>query len=67
MYIPGAAAYKYCCPLNYFFNHFIFVLHHLFPQIKADGTLMQMIGADWLRSNKREDNLAGRPCSLVQV
>ncbi|KAH9768359.1 DUF1336 domain-containing protein [Citrus sinensis] len=35
-------------------------------KIKADGTLMQMIGADWLRSNKREDNLAGRPCSLVQ-
>lgn len=35
-------------------------------KIKADGTLMQMIGADWLRSNKREDNLAGRPSSLVQ-
>ncbi|KAH9703793.1 DUF1336 domain-containing protein [Citrus sinensis] len=35
-------------------------------KIKADGTLMQMIGADWLRSNKREDNLAARPCSLVQ-
>lgn len=28
---------------------------------------MQMIGADWLRSDKREDDLGRRPGSLVQV
>lgn len=28
---------------------------------------MQMVGADWLRSDKREDDLAGRPGSIVQV
>ncbi|KAF3454986.1 hypothetical protein FNV43_RR05434 [Rhamnella rubrinervis] len=35
-------------------------------KIKAKGTLMQMIGADWLRSDKREDDLGGRPGSIVQ-
>ncbi|KAL9266699.1 ENHANCED DISEASE RESISTANCE 2-like protein [Drosera capensis] len=35
-------------------------------KVKAKKTLMQMIGADWLRSNKREDDLAGRPESIVQ-
>ncbi|XP_073012007.1 protein ENHANCED DISEASE RESISTANCE 2-like isoform X1 [Typha latifolia] len=35
-------------------------------KIKADGTLMQMIAADWLKSNKREDDLGGRPGSIVQ-
>nr|CAN74297.1 hypothetical protein VITISV_018694 [Vitis vinifera] len=34
--------------------------------IKAQKTLMQLVGADWLRSNKREDDLAGRPGSIVQ-
>lgn len=28
---------------------------------------MQMVGADWLRSDQREDDLAGRPGSMVQV
>lgn len=28
---------------------------------------MEMVGADWLRSDKREDDLAGRPGSLVKV
>lgn len=28
---------------------------------------MQMVAADWLRSDKREDDLAGRPESIVQV
>lgn len=28
---------------------------------------MQMVGADWLKSDKREDDLGGRPGSLVQV
>ncbi|KAL0402269.1 UNVERIFIED_CONTAM: protein ENHANCED DISEASE RESISTANCE 2 [Sesamum latifolium] len=35
--------------------------------ITAKGTLMQMVAADWLRSDKREDDLAGRPGSIVQV
>ncbi|KAJ4720778.1 Protein ENHANCED DISEASE RESISTANCE 2-like [Melia azedarach] len=36
-------------------------------KIKADSTMMQMIGADWLRSNQREDNLGGRPGGIVQT
>lgn len=28
---------------------------------------MQMVAADWLKSNKREDDLGGRPGSIVQV
>ncbi|KAI4302326.1 hypothetical protein MLD38_038084 [Melastoma candidum] len=35
-------------------------------KIKAQSTLMQMIGADWLRSDKREDDLGGRPGGIVQ-
>ncbi|XP_058094495.1 protein ENHANCED DISEASE RESISTANCE 2-like isoform X2 [Magnolia sinica] len=35
-------------------------------KVKANGTLMQMVAADWLRSDKREDNLGGRPGSIVQ-
>ncbi|CAN1171878.1 Protein ENHANCED DISEASE RESISTANCE 2 [Linum perenne] len=35
-------------------------------KIKAKGTLMQMVAADWLKSDKREDDLAGRPGSIVQ-
>ncbi|KAL4190245.1 hypothetical protein AMTRI_Chr07g74800 [Amborella trichopoda] len=35
-------------------------------KIKAKSTLMQMVGADWLKSDKREDDLAGRPGSFVQ-
>ncbi|KAK9126033.1 hypothetical protein Scep_014879 [Stephania cephalantha] len=35
-------------------------------KIKANGTLMQMVAADWLRSDKREDDLGGRPGSIVQ-
>ncbi|XP_057856726.1 protein ENHANCED DISEASE RESISTANCE 2 isoform X1 [Cryptomeria japonica] len=35
-------------------------------KIKAKDTLMRMVAADWLRSNKREDNLAGRPGSFIQ-
>lgn len=35
-------------------------------KIKANGTLMQLIAADWLKSDKREDDLAGRPSSIVQ-
>ncbi|KAL7148285.1 hypothetical protein ABFS83_06G168200 [Erythranthe nasuta] len=33
---------------------------------KAKGTLMQMVAADWLRSDKREDDLAGRYGGIVQ-
>lgn len=39
----------------------------LSSQIKAKGTLMEMVGADWLRSDKREDDLGGRPGGIVQV
>ncbi|PIN08522.1 hypothetical protein CDL12_18895 [Handroanthus impetiginosus] len=35
-------------------------------KIKAEGTLMQMVAADWLRSDKREDDLAGRYGGIVQ-
>lgn len=35
-------------------------------KVKAKGTLMQMVGADWLRSDKREDDLGGRLGSIVQ-
>ncbi|GMI88915.1 hypothetical protein like AT2G28320 [Hibiscus trionum] len=35
-------------------------------KFKAKGTLMQMVAADWLRSDKREDDLGGRPGSIVQ-
>ena len=34
-------------------------------KIKAKGTLTQLIGADWLRSDRREDDLGGRP-GIVQ-
>lgn len=33
---------------------------------KAKGTMMEMISADWLQSDKREDDLAGRPGGIVQ-
>ncbi|XP_061347077.1 protein ENHANCED DISEASE RESISTANCE 2 [Gastrolobium bilobum] len=35
-------------------------------KVKAKGTLMQMVGADWLRSDTREDDLSSRPGSIVQ-
>lgn len=35
-------------------------------KIKAKDTLMRMVAADWLRSDKREDNLAGRPECFIQ-
>lgn len=35
-------------------------------KVKAKGTLMQMVAADWLRSDRREDDLGGRPGSIVQ-
>lgn len=38
-----------------------------FVQVKAKGTLMQMVAADWLKSDKCEDDLGGRPGSIVQV
>lgn len=28
---------------------------------------MQMVGADWLKSDKREDDLGGRQGGIVQV
>ncbi|KAH7547894.1 hypothetical protein JRO89_XS14G0033700 [Xanthoceras sorbifolium] len=35
-------------------------------KVKAKGTLTQMIGADWLRSDQREDDLGGRLGGIVQ-
>ncbi|XP_048444930.1 protein ENHANCED DISEASE RESISTANCE 2-like isoform X2 [Pyrus x bretschneideri] len=35
-------------------------------KVKAKGTLMQMVAADWLKSDKCEDDLGGRPGSIVQ-
>ncbi|KAJ1406400.1 START-like domain superfamily [Sesbania bispinosa] len=35
-------------------------------KVKAKGSLMQMVGADWLRSDTREDDLSSRPGSIVQ-
>ncbi|GLT93217.1 hypothetical protein SLE2022_110180 [Rubroshorea leprosula] len=35
-------------------------------KVKAKGTLMQMVGADWLKSDKRENDLGSRPDSIVQ-
>ncbi|XP_052176020.1 protein ENHANCED DISEASE RESISTANCE 2 isoform X2 [Diospyros lotus] len=35
-------------------------------KFKAKSTLMQMVAADWLRSDKREDNLGSRHGSIVQ-
>ncbi|KAK4707364.1 hypothetical protein R3W88_033091 [Solanum pinnatisectum] len=36
-------------------------------KVKAKSTLMQMVETDWLRSDKREDDLASRPGGIVQV
>lgn len=36
-------------------------------QVKAKGTLMEMVAADWLKSDKREDDLGSRPGGIVQV
>uniref|UniRef100_A0A251T1N1 Putative pleckstrin (PH) and lipid-binding START domains-containing protein n=1 Tax=Helianthus annuus TaxID=4232 RepID=A0A251T1N1_HELAN len=33
---------------------------------KAKGTMMEMVGADWLQSDTREDDLASRPGGIVQ-
>ncbi|KAK7343852.1 hypothetical protein VNO77_12931 [Canavalia gladiata] len=35
-------------------------------KVKAKGTRMQLVGADWLTSDTREDDLSGRPGSIVQ-
>lgn len=35
-------------------------------KVKAKATLMQMVGADWLRSERREDDLSSRPDSIIQ-
>lgn len=51
------------------FLRFLWIIYdpYVFSQTKAKGTLMQMVGADWLRSDKRENDLAGRPGGMVQV
>ncbi|KAG4941498.1 hypothetical protein JHK87_045369 [Glycine soja] len=36
-------------------------------KVKAERTLMQMVGADWIQSNSRQDDLCSRPGSIVQV
>ncbi|CAD5196464.1 unnamed protein product [Musa acuminata subsp. malaccensis] len=39
---------------------------HDHQKVKASETLMQMVAADWLKSDKREDDLGGRPDGIVQ-
>ncbi|KAJ8510670.1 hypothetical protein OPV22_001104 [Ensete ventricosum] len=39
---------------------------HNHQKVKANDTLMQMVAADWLKSDKREDDLGGRPGGIVQ-
>lgn len=58
--------YVPCYQLEYLLFSYSIIFFCRF-QIKAKGTLMQMVAADWLRSDKREDDLAGRPESIVQV
>ena len=36
-------------------------------QIKANRTLMKMVAVDWLTSDRRADDLGGRPGGVVQV
>ncbi|KAK2457681.1 hypothetical protein P8452_04438 [Trifolium repens] len=35
-------------------------------KVKANDTLMQLVGVDWLSSDAREDDLSSRPGSIVQ-
>ncbi|KAG9445052.1 hypothetical protein H6P81_016392 [Aristolochia fimbriata] len=35
-------------------------------KVKATRTLFQMVAADWLRSDKREDDFGGHPGRIVQ-
>ncbi|KAL2324810.1 hypothetical protein Fmac_023868 [Flemingia macrophylla] len=35
-------------------------------KVKAQENMMQLVGADWLRSDRREDDLSSRPGSIVQ-
>ncbi|XP_042435733.1 protein ENHANCED DISEASE RESISTANCE 2-like isoform X2 [Zingiber officinale] len=35
-------------------------------KIAASGTLMELVAADWLKSDKREDDLSGRSGGIVQ-
>lgn len=52
---------------NDFFNiYLVFICFH-FVQITAKNILMQTVAVDWLKSDKQENDLAGRPGSIVQV
>jgi len=46
-------------------SNLIFLFRCLLSRLRQ--TLMQMVAADWLKSDKREDDLGGRPGSIVQV
>ncbi|KAG0457251.1 hypothetical protein HPP92_022103 [Vanilla planifolia] len=35
-------------------------------KVKANGSLMRFVAADWIKSDKREDDLGGRPGGIVQ-
>ncbi|RWW84722.1 hypothetical protein BHE74_00006652 [Ensete ventricosum] len=52
-----------------FKQHLFFSIKRSFClcSVKANDTLMQMVAADWLKSDKREDDLGGRPGGIVQV
>lgn len=47
----------------YYENNTLLPIH----QIKAKHTMMELVAVDWLKSNKREDDLGGRPGSIIQV
>ena len=52
---------------NILFTLFLILLHVSVYKIKAKGTSMQLLGADWMQSNRREDDLGSRPGGIVQV
>jgi hypothetical protein len=46
---------------------YILLYRECYFQVKANDTLMQLVGVDWLSSDAREDDLSSRPGSIVQV
>jgi DNA-directed RNA polymerase specialized sigma24 family protein len=50
------------------FTNQIFFIHREFESLTTYlFAFMQMVAADWLRSDRREDDLGGRPGSIMQV
>jgi hypothetical protein len=38
----------------------------VYAQVKAGTPLMQLVAADWFKSNKREDHIAARDGCVIQ-